>query len=317
MKYFAIGVLFSIVALNVSAQKTAGVATFPAEFSENHFDKAIPDTFFHNFFNLGPVLYPAPVGGWMNGTNGYGEVEKGQETVVTQTYQLTGLIYWFALKDKNTGGDTSSIIFKLYKKDAIQLVNGVARLVPGTLQATDTVKLSDLNTGATFAAGLNYFALPQTIVNVQNYVSAFSMELMNPKDTVALYGTTDSLVDITDRSWEKWNGKWNTIKNAWTLDIDFAVFPVVDMEGASIDEQSIANVKISPNPADDHIRVALDKPIYNSYVILNASGQTVKTGSINTDQIDISLSGFAAGYYILGVHSESNKDAQFFRFVKK
>jgi len=317
MKYFAIGVLFSIVALNVSAQKTAGSATFPAEFSENHFDKAIPDTFFHNFFNLEPVLYPAPVGGWMNGTNAYGEVEKGQETIVSQTYQLTGLIYWFALKDKNTGGDTSSIIFKLYKKDAVQLVNGVARLVPGTLQATDTLTLDSLHTGTTFAAGLNYFALPQTIVNVQNYVSSFSMELMNPKDTVALYGTTDSLVDITDRSWEKWNGKWNTIKNAWTLDIDFAVFPVVDMEGASIDEQNLAAIKISPNPADDYIQVTLEKPIYNNYVILNTAGQTVKTGSINSDQVDISLSGFAAGYYILGLHSESGKDAQFFRFVKK
>jgi Secretion system C-terminal sorting domain len=317
MKYLAIGLLFSLFTLNISAQKTAGVSAYPAIISDSYTEKAIPDTFFHNFFNLTPVLYTAPVGGWMNGTNGYFDVEKGQETKVLQTYYLTGLIYWFALKDKNTGGDTSSVIFKLYKKDSVRSVNGVTRLVPGTLQAADTVKLGDLNANVSFAAGLNYFALPTPIVNNMNYVSAFSMELMNPKDTVALYGTTDSLVDVTDYSWEKWNGVWNTIKNAWTLDIDFAVFPVVDLEGASVEEQALAELKISPNPATDFIRVNFNNAVYDSYVIINSVGQTVKSGTINSDQIEISITDFATGYYMIGAYSGTGKDAHFYRFLKR
>lgn len=317
MKNFTIGILSLLMVLNASAQKTAGVAVLPAQISDTHSDKVLPDTIFHDFFNLNPTLYTAPVGGYMNGTNGYGDVEKAQETKFDETYYLTGVIYWFALKEKNTGGDTSSIIFKLYKKDAAQLVNGVNRFVPGTLQASDTVELNNINADITFAGGLNLFSLPQPIINHQHYVSAFSMELMHPKDTIALYGTEDSLVDVTDLSWEKWNGKWNTIKNAWVLDIDFAIFPVRDLTGASIEEQQISAVQLSPNPTSDFIRLAVSPLEYDSYVIMNAAGQTILNGRITSEQMQIDLQGLASGYYIVGVYEEATHKANFQRFLKK
>lgn len=316
MKYFTIGMLCILSAWNISAQKTAGAPVLPAQIDYQHADKAILDTIFHNFFNLNPTLYTAPVGGYMNGTNGYGDVEKGQETKFTETYYLTGVIYWFALKVKNTGGDTSSIIFKLYKKDAAQMVNGVNRLVPGTLLASQTVELNNINAGTTFASGLNLFSLPQPIVNFSNYVSTFSMEMMHPKDTIALYGSEDSLVDITDLSWEKWNGKWNTIKNAWVLDIDFAIFPVRDLTGASIEEQQKADVQLFPNPATDYIYVALSSDAYDSYVVMNATGQPVKTGNITSSQFQIDLQDYASGYYVIGVYNETSRKAEFYRFIK-
>jgi len=315
MKYLAFGILFTVVCATASAQKTAGTATYPAVVTGMVSDKAIPDTLFHNFFNLSPVLYTAPVGGWMNGTNGYGDKEKAQEIKFTQTYILTGLIYWFAVRDKNTGGDTSSVIYRLYRKDSVQQVNGAARLVPGTVLASDTVKLADINAGVTYAAGLNLFSLPQPLVMHQNYVGSFSMELMHPNDEIALFGTTDGQVEITDYSWEKWNGKWNTIKNAWTLDIDFAVFPVLDLTGASINESEMAEVRISPNPASDFININTTAQ-FKEYVILNAAGQIVKQGNTNADNFQVSLQDFSSGYYVIGLYSGNGENAKFFRFVK-
>ena len=69
---------------SASAQKTAGNPVFPGQTGQNAWQKAVPDTLYHNFFAFDPVLYTAPLGGWMNGTNGFGDVEKGQETALEQ-----------------------------------------------------------------------------------------------------------------------------------------------------------------------------------------------------------------------------------------
>lgn len=313
MRYLFFFVLLAAAASTVSAQKIAGEPAYPAFITDAPSEKAIPDTLYHNFFDLDPTLYQAPVGGWMNGTNAYLDREKAQEVKFTQTYLLNGFIFWFALKDKNTGGDTSSVIFKLYKKDSVNNVNGLARLVPGTVMAADTVLLSDLNVGITFAAGLNYFALPQSMVMFQNYVAGFSMDLMHPRDTVALYGSSDTKVNITDYSWEKWNGKWNTIKNAWTLDIDFAIFPVIDLTGASINETDMNPVSIFPNPASHSLNISGTQA--NRFVILDAQGKTISTGAINASETTLDVSSLANGYYLIGLYTGDGMDAQFYRVM--
>ncbi len=302
----------------IRAQKTAGVPEFEGIVPTHSTDKLIADTLFHNFFSLNPVLYTSPTGGWMNGTNGYGDEEKAQEVKFTQTYLLQGFIYWFAIKKKTTGGDTSSVIFKLYRKDSADLVNGQLRLVPGTVLAADTVPLADVQAGVSFEAGLNYFPLPQPVVMPNNYLGAFSMSLMHPADSIALFGSTDGQVNITDYSWEKWNGRWNTIKNAWTLDVDFAIFPVIDLTGASVAEADLTDFRLFPNPAEDFIRwETVEHTIFNHFVILNAEGKVIQSGGLNPGQNGIDISSVSAGYHVLGLYDESSRSARFFRFLKK
>ncbi len=66
-------------------------------------DKAIPDTVWFDFFDHNPILYPAHVGVWMNGTINYGDVEKAQETKWEQSHILTGFIYWFCVEGQKHG----------------------------------------------------------------------------------------------------------------------------------------------------------------------------------------------------------------------
>ena len=198
------------------------------------------------------------------------------------------------------------------------MANGVMRLVPGTVLAADTVALADINTGVTFDQGLNVFLLPQPMAMFHTYIGAFSMELMDSADAIALYGTTNGEVYITDYSWEKWNGKWNTIKNAWTLDIDFAIFPILDLTGASVDENETSAVKIYPNPAEEHLQVTLAEGTAEHYVVLNTAGQTVRKGNTGqVSQFQVDVNGLASGYYMLGLYSGNGENARFFRFLKK
>lgn len=302
----------------VYAQKQAGSAELPGTVPSHSAEKLITDTLFHDFFSLNPVLYTSPTGGWMNGTNGYGDEEKAQEIKFTQTYLLQGFIYWFALKKKTTGGDTSSVIFKMYRKDSADWVHGQLRLVPGTVLAADTVRLADIQAGISFEDGLNYFALPQPVVMHNNYLGAFSMALMHPADSIALFGSTDGQVHITDYSWEKWNGRWNTIKNAWTLDIDFAIFPVIDLTGASVSESESDKIHIFPNPVQDFIQWETKGQLsYDRYVIMNAEGKVIQSGSSGSFQTGLDVSTLPGGYYLLGLHDSVSKNTRFFRFLKK
>ncbi len=316
--------LFLLLALAIlaattklSAQKQAGEPLLWGITPSHPSEKVIPDTLFHNFFNLNPVLYSSPNGGWMNGTNGYFDTEKAQEIKFTETYLLGGFVYWFAFKNKTTGGDTSALVFKLYKKDSAEIINGQPRLAPGTVLDSDTVLLNSLSANVQFESGLNVFSLNQPLVMTNNYLGAFSMELMHPKDSVALFGSTDGQVNITDYSWEKWNGKWNTIKNAWTLDVDFAIFPIIDLTAASVDEAASDHFCVFPNPASNtiHWKNRGDVP-FNRLVILTIEGKTVKSRLLSPKENTAEISDLTPGVYLLGLHAEETKETRFVKFQK-
>lgn len=308
---------FLTATIKLSAQKQAGEPVLWGNAPFHLTEKVIPDTLFHNFFSLNPVLYASPNGGWMNGTNGYGDTEKAQEIKFTQTYLLSGFIYWFALKNKTTGGDTSALVFKLYKKDSAEVINGQPRLAPGTLLAADTILLGNLSASVQFESGLNVFSLNEPLVMKNNYLGAFSMELMHPKDSAALFGSTDGQVNITDYSWEKWNGKWNTIKNAWTLDVDFAIFPIIDLTAASVDESAMDQFSLFPNPAANTIHwKKLGNVPFNHLVILTIEGKSVKSQSLLPGETTADISDLTPGFYLLGLHAEKTKETRFVKFQK-
>jgi hypothetical protein len=313
--FFALALLTATQKLG--AQKQPGNPVLWGVVPSSLTEKVIPDTLFHNFFNLNPVLYSSPNGGWMSGTNGYGDTEKAQEIKFTETYLLGGFIYWFALKNKTTGGDTSSLVFKLYKKDSAEIINGLPRLAPGTLFASDTLLLSNLSANVQFESGLNVFSLSQPLVMNNNYVGAFSMELMHPKDSAALFGSTDGQVNITDYSWERWNGKWNTIKNSWTLDVDFAIFPIIDLTAASMNESDADNFRVFPNPATHTIQWKNAGDMhFNRLVILTAEGKSVKSKLLSSGETAADISDLTPGFYLLGLHAEKTKETRFVKFQK-
>jgi hypothetical protein len=49
-------------------------------------------------------------------------------------------------------------------------------------------------------------------------------------DTIAIVTTHDDCVGFSNWSWEKWaDGTWHSLLNSWVLDVDLAIFPVMDL----------------------------------------------------------------------------------------
>src|SRR5690606_4871799 len=108
-----------------------------------------------------------------------------------------------------------------------------------------------------FSSGVNVWMVNPTVV-YNNFMAGFTMENLHFKDTIALYSSTDGDAPIPTISWEKWNGVWVPVYYTWGLDIDFAIFPLVDQLTAGIeDEQYFQQLKMSfyPNPADDILQL--------------------------------------------------------------
>ncbi|MBL0911883.1 MAG: T9SS type A sorting domain-containing protein [Bacteroidia bacterium] len=314
MRKFFASIVFIAAAGSAWAQKTAGQIGISGQPIQRN-DKAVLDTVFNGFENYTPVVYTVPddTGGYVSGSNGYGDQAKVQEFLPAASCFLTDVIYWFGTKVKNTGGDTSSVILNYYRKDSIQLVNGAGAFVPGTIVVSDTVKLSDIPIDADFDLGMYVWNLPGPEFIDVRHCLGFDMSLMNNRDSIAIYTSTDGQTLTADRSWEKWQNKWNTIDNAWGLNIDLAIFPVYDIANASLEEANSLPFHIYPNPTTDRITVHADFMLASMRVMdLNGKTLLVQKGAQNS----LNVAQLAEGIYILNLESTAGA-RHFVRFVVK
>jgi hypothetical protein len=116
---------------------------------------------------------------------------------------------------------------------------------------------------------------------------------------------------------EKWNGKWNTIKNSWTLDVDFAIFPIIDLTAASMNESDAENFRIFPNPATNTIQWKNSGEMpFNRMVILTVEGKSVRSKFLSSGETAADISDLSPGFYLLGLHAEKTKETRFVKFQK-
>ncbi|MBK8348693.1 MAG: T9SS type A sorting domain-containing protein [Saprospiraceae bacterium] len=66
----------------------------------------------------------------------------------------------------------------------------------------------------------------------------------------------------------------------------------------------LSEASVHPNPATDMIRISADQAV--SYSIINMSGQTVKQGAMQNDNI-IDISHLSSGTYIVDILVHNNK----------
>lgn len=309
MRKFFASIVFITAAIAAHAQKTAGLPLISGEPIQRS-NKALSDTVFNGFENYTPVVYTVPddTGGYVSGSNGYRDQAKVQEFTPAASCFLTDVIYWFGTKVKTTGGDTSSVILNYYRRDSLQQVNGSTVFVPGTIVASDTVKLADIPIDPDFDLGMYVWNLPVPEFIAVSHCIGFDMSLMNPADSIAIYTSTNGQTLAINKSWEKWQNRWNTLNNAWGLNIDLAIFPVYDITNASLDNASDAMpFTVYPNPASDRITVKADFMLASMRVMdLNGRTLLVQKGAQNTLQ----LTQLAEGIYILNL--ETTAGARYF-----
>lgn len=301
---------------SVFAQKTY-IATHLRGNKPQNASKAITDTLDNHFDNATVTLYAAPVGGFASGNSGYGEKAKIQEFDVDSSYTVEGFLFWFGYKAiQSAPNDSSAVDFIFYNLDSTANINGIGRFVPKTILEKKEVLLTDIDTSVNFSTGINIWMIPPRIV-YQNYGVGIRLDKVHIKDTIALYSSSNGDPPVPTLSWEYWQGSWNTMLNNWGLDIDFAIFPLVDLTNLSLDNAGFIQgmkAKIYPNPVSDLLYLELITTELSelSFTLYDLQGKTVFTKqagifSPGTHQQTIEVKQVPSGNYILLI---TNKNYQ-------
>lgn len=297
------------------AQKTYIATHFRGNKPLNPF-KAITDTLDSHFDSATVTLYAAPVGGFASGNSGYGEKAKIQEFDVDSSYTVEGFLFWFGYKAiQSSPNDSSAIDFIFYNLDSTANINGIGRFVPKTILEKKEVLLKDIDTSVNFSTGINIWMIPPRIV-YQNYGVGIRLDKVHIKDTIALYSSSNGDPPVPTLSWEYWQGSWNTMLNNWGLDIDFAIFPLVDLTNLSLDNAAFIQgmkAKIYPNPVSDLLFVDLMTTELSelSFTLYDLQGKTVLTKQAGiflpgTHQQTMDVNHVPSGNYIMLITNQNH-----------
>ncbi len=308
------------------AQKQTGIITKMPEQKIN-ISKTPTDTLDPgNSMNAtGYVLIGCQDGGYVLGTNSYGDYAKAEQFIVTpsSSYKIEGAIYWVGAKKIEIAGSPNTVDFTVWDMNGTNgtTTAGSGQQCPNTVLASVTMSMGDVDTSSTLSnAQIIMFTSP--ILVTSDY--AIGIDVQNTyNDTIGMVSTQDGDGGGYELCWEKWNdGNWYTLQGGgWgggTLDIDMMVLPIVDMNTGNIDDNYfIFGMKMTayPNPARNETTIAyeLEKDANNVVIeILNANGklvnkieQGVQNKGVHSTNID--LSDLSNGNYFISLNSNGQK----------
>jgi hypothetical protein len=261
------------------AQKQVGSIT-PMNSINLSADKTPTDTLIPTSFLTGsPTLYGSSNGGYVVGTNGYGDLAKAQLFYVDIPYSIEGCLVWVGAKEIiGTPNTTKFVVYQANGNGTA--TSGAVNYAPGTELASVTVSMTDLDTSLSLS-GAHVFTLTTPVSVTDMYY--VGMDFTNTyDDTLGIVSTTDGDALNTELSWEKWeDGTWYSILAVWPLDIDLGFFPIVNMS-QDIQTSAINGVicNIFPNPAFGSTSIEYELTQSSSNVeikILDVTGKLVKS----------------------------------------
>ena len=229
--------------------------TFPAPGTErNYIDTVMPISFIpQNEGGLGCFtgVYHAPDSGYVSGNNKYGDLDKAQFYILSKMgFGSPGTIQqvavYFGLK--TLSAFPGAIYVSVYDVDT-------SGFQPGNVLASSLpINLTDLNTG-----GLpSVFTLPLPVSVKDSFFVSVVLPQTNG-DTVAIVSTLDECTAFSAWSWERWsNGTWHSLVNSWILDVDLAIFPVMDLPfNTGVNAIGlISNSRLFPNPSSSYTQLS-------------------------------------------------------------
>lgn len=266
----------------------------------------------NTFFNFNSTdLIQSPNGGYVSGNNGYGDKEKLQAFIPDTNYSVLGALVWLGAIERNdTIMPNSKVWLRMRRFDVSPLAS--IPFVQGPKEVLDSVSiaLDSLRADSSYEMGWNYIPFNTPVFAGQPYGISLSFENLEQGDTVAIQHSTEDSVLGAGNSWEIWNGNWRRMIDNWGLNIDFAIFPVIDTTLNAMTLLDRIDVDIYPNPTANVIYIVLPETSIGSEVQIAAyttDGKLAfKTNRlIDESSITIDAKSLQSGAYSLVIFSKN------------
>ncbi len=262
------------------------------------------------------VLYLDQLGNYAAGTNFYGDLAKAQEFNLTSRKNVGKVLFYFAAKKKVAPDSLSYLMVNIYELNGSGLASPLtSKACPGTILHSRKLLLDSIDTIAGHFTTVNFDWAP-TGDSIFDFAVGFDMSHLDTADRVGLYSTKDSSANKSQRSWEKQqDGKWYTMLRSWPLDIDFAIFPVVDtlVVGIPSNQAGAATfIQASPNPANEtvtlHYSLKEEGPMDVKFFDNNGNlvySQKIINPNVGKATLVINTTKLPAGVYSYSVQTHS------------
>jgi hypothetical protein len=271
------------------------------------------DTIIDFFQSSGAILIESPNGGYVSGTNGYGDSEKLQAFYPLKSESVLGAFIWFGSKTYNSLDPESRLCLKVKTIDTSE--TNTAPFFRGITNTIDStwISMADVDTGLTFPNGLQYFSFSAPVLVNSFYAIGLNFDSLardssgSLLDSIALFNSAKDSVSAYGMSWEKWNGNYKRIVDTWGFDLDFAIFPVIDTTLNSLNKIDIEQLNIYPNPCAQSFRFNIpENKKHLSISIMSIDGRMMYNALLpeNQTEFELKTTSFPSGYYMVKIQNE-------------
>jgi len=248
------------------------------------------------------TLYTSPNGGYIFGKNGYGDRAKAQTFAHTESHVLRAALMQFGAVTYSSGDPESKLRVNVYANNGIgRTTNGMVVNAPDSVLAFKDVPMSSLPTdGGLFEVDLS----DSSLAFFGMFSIGIDLTMLADGDTVALMSTTDGDGENRQAVWElEANGEWITVLTAfsWELDVDLAIFPLVDVNDPLNVQDLTVDTRLFPNPTSDLLTLHIGIRSNWHAQLMGMDGRIAKTFSFTDEVAIFDMSELPSGVYVLRV----------------
>ncbi|MCF8368098.1 MAG: PKD domain-containing protein [Bacteroidales bacterium] len=248
-------------------------------------------------------------GGYVCGTNGYGDLAKANYFYNNQELKITGVLYDFAWAD---GGNPNLEL-------AVWDDNGPSHS-PGTKLQSQMISLNAIKEDISNQA-MTYIELNPPIITSEPFYTGFYVP-QSGGDTIVCWSNDHFDINpgiawdlFEDNTWHPFNEQGN-----WELEIAMAIHPIVEYITGIENNQISESIQINPNPGSGMITINTGKFIGKEVEleIFDSKGLSVKSNDkffVANSTTKIDLGDQSPGLYFIKLSFEGKNYMQ--KYLKK
>lgn len=304
------------IAVGANAQRSVGTAEHIAAPAFNlSADRTPFDTLAGPSIGTPLTLYGVTTGGYVTGSNSYGDAAKVQVFASTGDVFVEEVAFFFGAKNDN-GSPNAIVHARVYSLDGAGTAStGEVTTAPGTVEGNLDFTMSECDTSGNFTiATFN----PAVAVS-GNFGAGIDVGDLGAGVYIGLVSTADSAAGaIPDNTWEKWSdGTWYTLTASWPITNDMFVLAVIGDGVAGINDlATVNNMRMSfigGNPANSSVIVAYEmlESADARMTVLDAKGakmmdQQLGRTPAGEHQTTLDVSSYSNGTYYVTIYANGN-----------